>query len=67
MQGKYKNLIERRSPCRLKTAVIEEFFSFINFMFITQKSENESAPIDLETQRKFFIFKHQVNNSKAKK
>ena len=38
-QGKLntKNAIERRSPCHFETAIINEFFSFINFMFVPRK------------------------------
>ena len=44
-----KNVIERRNPCHFETAIIKEFFSFINFTFVTRKREIKSAPIELVT------------------
>ena len=33
----------------IQTVIFKGFFSSINFMFVTQMRENESAPIELVT------------------
>ena len=39
-----------------ETAKNKEFFSFINFTFVTRKSENKRAPIKLVTRSEIFYF-----------
>ena len=40
----------------IQTVTFKEFFSFINFTFLTQKWENESFTIELVTRSEIFIF-----------
>ena len=36
-QAKYKRIvIEQRSPCYFETVVFKDFFSFVNFTFVTR-------------------------------
>ena len=51
-----KIAMEWRSPYHFETTVIKEFFSFINFTFVTRKWENKIAPIELVTRNEFFYF-----------
>ena len=51
-----KNVIDWRSQCYFETAIIKEFFSFIDFTFVTRKWENKKAPIDLLTRSEIFCF-----------
>ena len=44
-----KSVIERRSPCHFETVIFKDFFSFINFLFVTRKRKNKGLTIELVT------------------
>ena len=55
-EAKYKNVIKWRSPRHFETELNKEFFSFINFSFVTRKWESKSVTIELVTQSEIFYF-----------
>ena len=57
-EAKYKKkiTIDWGSPSQFETPVFKDFFSFINFTFVTQKWENENALIELVTRDEIVIF-----------
>ena len=42
-------VIESRSPCHFEIVTFKDFFSFINFLFVTRKRKNKSLTIELVT------------------
>ena len=51
-----KKKIEWSSPCHFESAILKEFFTFINFMFVTWKWENKNAPTKSVTQNEINVF-----------
>ena len=61
------NVIEWCSPCHFETVIFKEFFSFINFKFVTTKWQNKSAPIEVVTRSEiFFSLKLELVTQKRK-
>ena len=51
-----KNRNRMTHPCHFETVILKELFSFINLTFVTRKSENKSAPIELVIRSEIFYF-----------